>query len=425
MIDDADRQPAHRALAQRAGFCPAPEEEQGIGDVPGQEVAVNRFQTGAPSVLDPFVGDLDRLGPAADEVEHGGQVGSDPEEGIGIVELARHALGFAEQLDRFRRVLAPGEGHRERRRGVHLLGPRDGIARTGHLDRVSGEALGIRKDAVEHLELGQCGDDGRALGGRLAGDELYGASRGQHRAGRIAAGAPDVRQAFVQQAEPNAVPARIQARRSPIRGTRSRASTPDRERRLGGADLEVDPVRGRRPPGGGPVPRATPVPAATTPTPGRRARRLRRARRRRPRQPRSRRRGPRVDRGRRASATRRLTVGRPGSRPGRHGAWSARSATGRGRRPSRSTACRKSIVSIAVSTMNPSRAPPTRPAQGLRPGHAMPSGVRSRNAAPSGWSRPRTRPRPPRSVRRSAAVRRARSAAGSDGIPATGPSVGR
>ena len=90
-VDDADRQPAHRPFADRARLGPAAQQEERVGDVARQEVAVDGLETGAPGVLDALVGDVDRFGPPADEVEHGRQVGPDAEERIGIVELTRRA----------------------------------------------------------------------------------------------------------------------------------------------------------------------------------------------------------------------------------------------------------------------------------------------------------------------------------------------
>ena len=82
--------------------------------------------------------------------------------------------------------LAPGERDRERRRGVDLLGAGDRIAGARDLDRVAGQALRLGEDAVEHLELGERGQDRGSLGTRLARHELDRPPRGEHRPGRVA-----------------------------------------------------------------------------------------------------------------------------------------------------------------------------------------------------------------------------------------------
>ena len=107
-----------------------------------QEVAVDRLEAGAAGVLDRLVGDLDGLGPAAHEVEDRRQVGPDPEERIGVVQLDGGPLGLAQQVDRRRpdRCPRPSATASVVVR-VDLLGAGDRLAGTGDLDRFAREAL--------------------------------------------------------------------------------------------------------------------------------------------------------------------------------------------------------------------------------------------------------------------------------------------
>ena len=231
--------------AQLARLGPAPEQEQRVGHVARQEVAVDGLETGPPGILDAFVGHLDRLGPPAHEVEDGGQVGADPEQRVRVVELAGARLGLAQELDRGGRVAPPGQRDRQRRQGVDLLRARHRVAGAGDLHRLAGQPLRLGEDAVEHLELGERGHDGRPLRARLAGDELDRAPGCVHRARRVAGRPPDVRQPLVEQAQPDAVAPPIETadRRLEV-GRRARRSGRPRRRPR------------RRAPGGrpGPVP---------------------------------------------------------------------------------------------------------------------------------------------------------------------------
>ena len=320
-MDDADRQPAHRPKAHRPDLRPATEEEQGVDDVARQEVAVDGLETGPPGILDAAIGDLDRLRPPIDEVEHRRQVRPRPEQRVGVVELEGGLLGLAKQLDRGRRVAPPRERHRERRRRVNLLAARRRVARPSDLDRLARQPLGVREDPVEHLQLGEAGQHGRAFRTRLARDELDRTSGRQHRSGRVAAGPPDLGEAFVEQAEADAVATGIEPSDGRLEERRRPRDPPDREGGLGRADLEIDPVGRRR----GPAARARPAPdprAATGP--------LERVElvgrgvafggERRP--PRSRRIERRAGRGPPASATRPRTAARRAPRRGRRGSAS-------------------------------------------------------------------------------------------------------
>ena len=243
---------ARRLIVRTSGQ--RPEEEQGVDDVARQEVAVDGLEAGAPGVLDAAVGDLDRLGPPVHEVEDGRQVGARPEQRVRVVELEGGRLRLAQQLDRGRRVAPPRERDGERRRRVDLLGARRRVAGAGDPDRLAREPLRVREDAVEHLELGEAGQDGRALRARLARDELDRAPGRQHRPGRIAAGPADLRQALVEQPEADAVAPGVEPGDGRLEERRRARDPPDREGGLGGPDLEIDPVRRRR----GPTARAAP-----------------------------------------------------------------------------------------------------------------------------------------------------------------------
>ena len=156
-------------------------------------------------------------------------------------------LRLAQQLDRGRRVLAPGERDRERRRGVDLLGAGDRIAGARDLDRVAGEALRLGEDAVEHLELGERGQDRRAF------RDSARAGRARPPAARRASPRPDRRRhggcgPAVRGAD-RAARGRAGRRghRSPIRGRPSRATS--------GRPRRPPPRHG---PGGRPGPRRAP-----------------------------------------------------------------------------------------------------------------------------------------------------------------------
>ena len=76
-------------------------------------------------------------------------------------------LGQGPRLEQERdarlRVVAPAERHAERRRRVGELGPTVGAARLGDPDRLSGQPFGVGERALEHLDLGERGEDRRPL----------------------------------------------------------------------------------------------------------------------------------------------------------------------------------------------------------------------------------------------------------------------
>ena len=183
------------------------------------------------------------------QVEDGRQVGPDPEQRVGVIHLDGGPLGLAQQVDRPGRIAAPGRGDGQRRRGVDLLGTRHRLAGAGDLDRLAREALALGEDAVEHLELSQPGQDRRALRTGFARDQLDGAARRVHRPGRITGCAPDLGQPLVEQPEPDPVASGIEPADRRLEEGRRPGGLPDREGRLRGANLEVDPVERRcRPP---------------------------------------------------------------------------------------------------------------------------------------------------------------------------------
>ena len=128
----------------------------------------------------------------------------------------------------------------------------DRVAGARDLDRVAGQPLRLGEDAVEHLQLGERGEHRGPFGARFARDELDRPSRREHRPGGVPGGAPDMGQPLVEEAERDAIAPGVETadRRFEI-GRRPRHLA-DREGRLRGTDLEVDPVRRvwRLPPGG-------------------------------------------------------------------------------------------------------------------------------------------------------------------------------
>ena len=330
-VDDADRQPAHRAAAQLARLRPAAEEEQRVGDVARQEVAVDGLEAGAPGVLDPRVGDLDRLGPAAHQVEDGRQVGADAEQGVRVVELEGGPFGLAQQLDRRGRVAAPGERHGERRRsrGPPAPGP------TGSQARATLIASRARRCASEKMPSSILSWASAATTVARSGLGSRGTSSTARRAaciapGRVAGGPADLRQPLVEQTEPDAIASGVEPADGRFEEGRRPRGPPDREGRLRGADLEIDAIRGGPRPDDGPrrpVRGPSGRDSASSSAASSSAAACRSAGGRAP--PRSPPSGPRADRTRRASVPPRPTAARRGWRPARRGSGSGRSAAGR------------------------------------------------------------------------------------------------
>ena len=159
---------------------------------------------------------------------------------------------------------------------MDLLGPGDRVAGARDLDRVAGQPLRLGEDAVEHLQLGERGEDRGPFRARLARDELDRPSRREHRPGRVPGSAPDMGQPLVEQAERDAIAPGVEAADRRFEVGRRARHLADREGRLRGTDLEVDPVRRvRRLPPGGRRSAAGPR-AARAPARARRARRRRR-----------------------------------------------------------------------------------------------------------------------------------------------------
>src|SRR4029078_4127391 len=62
---DAAREPLERGRAHRSSLIPAPEQEQRVGGVAAEHVAVDRVKPGVLRCGDACLGDVDRLHPAA------------------------------------------------------------------------------------------------------------------------------------------------------------------------------------------------------------------------------------------------------------------------------------------------------------------------------------------------------------------------
>jgi hypothetical protein len=128
---------------------------------------------------------------------------------------------------------------------VDLLRAGRGLARAGDGDRLARVALGIGEDAVQHLELGETGEDGRAFRGRLVGDQLDGPASRDHRLGRVAGRATDLRQPLVEKTEPDTVRAGVQPPDRGLQIRRRPGRAPDGKGGVGCPDLQIhaiDPV---------------------------------------------------------------------------------------------------------------------------------------------------------------------------------------
>ena len=422
--DDPDRQPGRAPGAQLARLFPAAEEEQRLGHVAGEQVAVHRLESGSPCLVDARVRDVDRLRPLRDEVEDRGQVGPDPEEGIGVVELTGGPLGVAQQLDGGARIAAPGHGDAERRQGMDFVLARDRLAGARDLDRLVGDALGIREDAVQHGQPGERGETRCPRRGWLARHEVDRPPRGGHGPDLVAGSAADVGEPFVEQTEPDPIAPRVEGADGDLEIGRRPGRAADGERGLRRPDLEPEPVPDRS---------IRPT-AATRPDRGPRGW-TGRARARTTRRPRRGVRGDARRLDRCGDVPRSRVVGhQPMARRGRRRTGQRRP---RGRRDgglgtgsrSRSTARPMDSWRIAIvpspSTTNPCSSASARPAAGPRQARRRrargPEAVRGAGRS----SRPRT-PRPTRPACAGVSGRPAgaRSAAGSVGTRASGRPAG-
>ena len=204
-------------------------------------------RAGRPRCL---VRDLDRLGPAADEVEDGRQVGRDPEQRVGVVQLDAAALGLAQQLDRPGRIAAPGRARRPASSWRGSPGRARPARRHGRpgSPRARGAALS-EKMPSSILSWASPARTVARSGLAFARDELDGPAGRVHRPGRVAGRAPDLGQPLVEQPEPDPVASGVEPADRRLEEGRRPRGLADREGRLRGADLEVDPVeRGSRPP---------------------------------------------------------------------------------------------------------------------------------------------------------------------------------
>ncbi len=225
---------------QLARLRPAAEQVQRLRDVAAQEVAVDGLEAGLAGVVDAAIGHVDRLGPPADEVEDGGQVGRDPEQRLRVAEGAR-AHARRRGAGRWR---PPGRCPRPSpRRGSSSRGCPARRATGSHARATRIASLARRWASVNApssiLSWARPASDRRAFRAGLARHELDGAAGRLHRAVRVAGRPADVGQALVEQAEADAVAAAIQGADGGLEvGHRARRS-PDREGRLRGPDLEV------------------------------------------------------------------------------------------------------------------------------------------------------------------------------------------
>ena len=146
----------------------------------------------------------------ADEVEDGREVGDRPEPLVEVAALRRRAAGLAEQLDGRGRVVAPATTDAERRQGVRLEVARlrpDGL---GDPDGLLAAPLRLAEHPVEHLDLGQRGEDEGPLAGRFAGHEVDRAQVRRQRARRIAGRPPVPTEPLVQEPEAGPVAALVE-----------------------------------------------------------------------------------------------------------------------------------------------------------------------------------------------------------------------
>ncbi len=198
---DAHRIPAQRVEAQTPALGPAAQEEQRIGGVGSQEVAVDRGLAGALGFGDAFIRDGDRFVAPAEQVQDGGQVGVDAEQVVEATQLGCLVAGLAQLPDRRLGVLAPGIGHGEGAVGVERFLAGVVAHGEGHVQGVLGVPLRLGEDAFEHPELGHRREDaGPRLGG-LRRHQLDGSFVGGQRAFVVAGRAPVVAELLHHEAQ--------------------------------------------------------------------------------------------------------------------------------------------------------------------------------------------------------------------------------
>ena len=125
---------------------------------------------------------------------------------------------------------------------MDLLGPRERLAGARHPDRLPRQALGLREDAFEHPEPGERREDLGPLRARFSGDQLDRAPGRHDRARRITGGATHVGEPFVQQSQPDSVPASVQSGGGGLEIRRGTRRPPDGVGGLGRPDLQLGDV---------------------------------------------------------------------------------------------------------------------------------------------------------------------------------------
>ena len=86
---EAGRAPLERRGRELTRFAPAAQEEQRIGGIPAQEVAIHGFEAAVARLDDPPEGDIDRLFSTAEQVQHGCEVCRGAEDGLEIADCLR------------------------------------------------------------------------------------------------------------------------------------------------------------------------------------------------------------------------------------------------------------------------------------------------------------------------------------------------
>ena len=254
-VDDADRQPAHRALAEGARLRPAAQQEERVGHVARQEVAVDGLEAGAAGVLDALVGDLDGLGPAADR----GRGRSSGWPGSGTAHRGRPSRRAARSASRSRSIAPAGSLPQAEATASVVVAWISWARATGSQARATLIASRARRCASEKMPSSILSWASPARTVARSGLARAGTSSTARRAACIApAGSPAARRIWASRSWSS--PSRTRSRRAsspPMadfeEGRRPR-HLPDREGRLRGADLEVDPVRARAPPAAAPDP---------------------------------------------------------------------------------------------------------------------------------------------------------------------------
>ena len=142
---DADRVPAQGVQAEPPALRPAAQEEQRVGRVGPQEVAVDGGLAGPLGLGDPLVGDRDRLVAPAEQIQDRGQVGVHAEQIVEMAELRGLVARLAQHPDGRLGVFAPGVGDGQGARRVQQLLAGVVADGRGHVDGVLGVALAPRR----------------------------------------------------------------------------------------------------------------------------------------------------------------------------------------------------------------------------------------------------------------------------------------